>query len=93
MTSEQKKLCFGLKKSTPSPIDHLVSFNYDKIDFPISFSLRENVKQIYDQSNINSCSANATASFLSLSNKVDNISRLYLYFCTRMLDNNHMLPV
>ena len=66
----------------------------DIIDLPSSFSLKEKVKQIYDQSCLNACSANATASFLSLSDKVDcNISRLFLYFCTRYVDNNHMLPV
>ncbi len=91
MTS--KNLCFGLKKSTQSSVDKLVSFNYNNVDFPISFSLRDKVKQVYNQSNINSCSPNAAANFLSLSKKVDNISRLYLYFCTRWLDNNKMLPV
>ena len=46
-----------------------------------------------DQSSINACSANATPNVLSLSNKVDNIIRLYFYVCTRWLDNNQMLPV
>ena len=52
---------------------------------------------MYDQANMNSCSANATANLLSISDKHNklkcNISRLYLYFCSRWLDNNHILPV
>ena len=92
-----KKFCFGLKKSKTDPTDHIVSFNYEKIEFPSKFSLKDRVKQVYDQLNLNSCSANATASFLSLSDKTNvlncNISRLYLYFCTRWIDNNKMLPV
>ena len=39
-------------------------------------------------------SANAASNFLNISEKVNcNISRLYLYFCTRFIDNNHMMPV
>ena len=78
-----KKFCFGLKKSKTSPTDHIVSFNYEKIDFPSKFSLKDRVKQVYDQLNLNSCSANATANFLSLSDKTNvlncNISSSYIY--------------
>jgi len=92
-----KKLYFGLKKSKVEPLDKLVSFNYEKVDMPIKFNLKDQVKQIYDQGNINSCSANAAANFLSLSDKMNiikcNVSRLYLYFCTRWIDNNYVLPV
>ena len=92
-----KKFCFGLKKSKVDPTDHIVSFNYEKIEFPSKFSLKDRVKQVYDQLNLNSCSANATANFLSLSDKTNvlncNISRLYLYFCTRWIDNNNILPL
>ena len=60
------------------------------------FNLKDKVKQVFDQGNLNSCSANATANLLSLSDKLNinsNVSRLYLYFCTRWLDNNKILPV
>ncbi len=93
MSTEKKKFCFGLKKSTTDPNNKLVSFSYEKIDMPIKFNLKDKVKQVYDQLNLNSCSANATANFLSLSDKQNNISRRYLYFCTRYIDNNKMLPV
>ena len=66
-----KKFCFGLKKSKIDPTDHIVSFNYEKIDFSSKFSLKDRVKQVYDQLNLNSCSANATANFLSLSDKTN----------------------
>ena len=88
-----KKLCFGLKKSKLEPHDHVVSFNIEKIDMPTKFNLKDRVKQIYDQKNMNVCSANAAASLLNLSNTDINISRLYLYFCSRWLDNNMILPV
>ena len=88
-----KKLCFGLKKSKAEPIDHVVSFNYEKVDMPIKFNLKDRVKQIYDQKNMNACSANAIASLINLSNTDIHISRLYLYFCSRWLDNNMILPV
>ena len=92
-----KKFTFGLKKSKPEPIDNVVSFNYEKVDMPSQFSLKDRVKQVYDQLSLNACSANAAANFLSLSDKSNvlkcDISRLFLYFCTRWLDNNKMLPV
>ena len=95
MTS--KKLCFGLKKSPATEHDHVVGFNYEKVDVPAKFSLKDRVKQVYDQGEMNSCSANATANLLSLTDKENklncNISRLYLYFCTRWLENNMVLPI
>ena len=65
-----KKLCFGLKKSKAEPIDHVVSFNYEKVDMPEKFNLKDRVKQIHDQQNLNACSANATASLLSLEYRI-----------------------
>ena len=88
-----KKLCFGLKKSKLEPHDHVVSFNYEKIDMSTKFNLKDRVKQVYDQKNLNACSANATASLISMSKADIYISRLYLYFCTRWLENNMILPV
>ena len=93
--SDNRKLFFGLKRSKVDPAERKLSMpQCDKIDLPSSYSLKEKVKQVYDQSCLNACSANAAANFLSLSDKVDcSISRLFLYFCTRFIDNNHMLPV
>ena len=94
-----KKLCFGLKKSKLEPHDKILCFSTQckQVDFPTSFTLKDRVKQVYDQLSLNSCSANAFSSFMSLSDKDNilkcNISRLYLYFCTRYVDNNKMLPV
>lgn len=88
-----KKFCFGLKKSKQDPHDKVLCFGTmcKQVDFPSSFTLKDRVKQVYDQLTLNSCSANATASFLSLSDKDDmmkcSISRLYMYFITRMMDN------
>ena len=93
--SDNRKLFFGLKRSKEDPKERKLSMQQcDKIDLPSCFSLKDKVKTVFEQSCLNACSANATASFLSLSDKVDyNISRLFLYFCTRYIDNNHTLPV
>ena len=101
MTSKQ--FCFGLKKSKIDPHEKVLCFGTQckQVDFPTSFTLKDRVKQVYDQMSLNACSANATANFLSLSDKDDmmkcSISRLYMYFCTRMIDNQmnykNIIPV
>ena len=93
--TDNKKLFFGLKRSIVDPKERKLSMQQcDQINLPSSFSLKSKVKQVYNQMSMNSCSANAAANFLSLSDKVDcNISRLYMYFNSRYIDNNYMLPV
>ena len=78
--TDNKKLFFGLKRSIVDPKERKLSMpQCDRIDLPSSYSLKEKVKQVYNQMSMNSCSANAAANFLSLSDKVDcNISRLFL---------------
>ena len=97
MSTSPKKLCFGLKKSKIDHTEQLLSFNYEKVELPIKYDLKNNVKKVYDQQEINSCSANATANFIRMSDNKhiinSDISRLYLYFCTRWIDNNKILPV
>ena len=81
-----KKLCFGLKRSPPTPIDHLVSICCDgKVQLPSSFNLKDKVKQVYDQLSINSCSANATANFF-YHYPIMLIVALVDYTCTSVLD-------
>ena len=93
--SDNRKLFFGLKRSKEDPKERKLSMQQcDKIYLPSSYGLESKVKQVYNQMSMNSCSANAAAIFLSLSDKVDcNISRLYMYFNSRYIDNNYMLPV
>ena len=93
--TDNKKLFFGLKRSKIDPKERKLSLQpYEKVDLPNKFSLRSKVKQVFDQSCVNACSSNAASNFLILSDKVEcNISRLFLYFCTRFIDNNHMLPI
>ena len=97
---EDRKMFFGLKKSKVEPHDRIVSISCEclNIDFPIKFSLKDKVQNVYDQLNMNSCSANAAVNALKMSDdkkliKCDSISRLYLYFCTRYIDNNYVLPI
>jgi len=93
MCDNNKSFKFGLRKSSVDQNLHKVSFTYEKIDFPTKFSLKDRVKQVYDQKSINSCSSNACANFLTISNLQNDISRLYLYFCSRYIDNEKMVPV
>lgn len=90
-----KRLFFGLKRSKEDPNERKLSLQpCEKLDLPSQYSLKDKVKQVYDQLSMNSCSANATANFLQVSGNVEcAISRLYLYFCTRYIDNNYMMPV
>ena len=96
----EKKLFFGLRKSKEEPHDKILRYSCEctNIDFPIKFSLKDKVKIVYDQLNLNSCSANAAANFIKMSDtdnliKCDAISRLYLYFCTRWIDNDYKFPI
>ena len=62
--TDNKKLFFGLKRSTVDPIERKLSMpQCDRIDLPSSFSLKSKVKQVYNQMSMNSCSANAAANF------------------------------
>ena len=51
----EKKLFFGLKRSKPEPVDRLLCMSHDKVDLPDKFSLRDKLKQVYDQLNLSSC--------------------------------------
>ena len=81
-----RKFFFGLRRSKEDPKERKLSLpQCEKIDLPSCFSLQDEVKTVFDQSSLNSCSANAAANFLSLSDKVEcNISRLYI--CILILD-------
>ena len=60
--SDNKKLFFGLKRSNVDPKERKLSMpQCNKIDLPFSFSLKSKVKQVFDQSSLNSCSANAAS--------------------------------
>ena len=89
----EKRLFFGLKRSKIDPKQRKVSIApCVEVGLPSQYSLKDKVKQVYDQLARNSCSANAAANFLSIDGNVDcSISRLYLYFCTRYVDNNYMM--
>ena len=52
---EKPKLFFGLKRSKISHDEKILSFTHQKVDMPLKFSLKHNVKQIFNQGDINSC--------------------------------------
>ena len=90
--ADKPKFCFGLKKSTIDPEENLLCFSYENVDMPISYSLKDHVKCVYNQGHMNSCSANAVANQLCMSDKNNLInfplSRLYIYFNSRFIDNH-----
>ena len=88
---DKPKLKFGLKRSKLTDHDKVCMFQYEKVDLPTRFSLNNtHVIHIFDQGNLNSCSANAISNQFLLSNKEDLSdiipSRLYLYFNSRLID-------
>ena len=81
---------FGLKRSTRDDRDNILSyFEYEKIPLPLQFSLADTKEiKIFDQMELNSCSANSVCNQIMLSN--DKIkytpSRLFLYWNSRRED-------
>ena len=73
----EKKLFFGLKRSKPEPVDRLLCMSHDQVDLPDKFSLRDKVKQVYDQLNLSSCSANAAVFYYCLIKLI-----IILVYCT-----------
>ena len=63
---EKPKFCFGLKRSIIDPKEKLLCFTYEKVDMPKSYSLKDLVKCVYNQGNMNSCIANAVCNQLSI---------------------------
>ena len=52
--TDNKKLLFGLKRSTVDPIERKLSMpQCEKIDLPSCFSLKDKVKTVFDQSCLN----------------------------------------
>ena len=83
------KLKFGLKKSKPDERDKYFSFfTYEKIHLPFQFCLENYI--VFDQGNINSCSANSVSNQIKLS--CDDMpchvipSRRFIYINSRMED-------
>ena len=67
---DNRKLFFGLKRSKEDPKERKLSLpQCERIDLPSCFSLKDEVKAVFDQSSLNSCTANAAAKFLPLSDK------------------------
>ena len=84
---------FGLRKSSfDESTEQKLCFSYNpNVILPNKYSLRDKVKYIWNQGNINSCSANAVSNQLILSDKKQVMkfvpSRLYIYYNSRMMDN------
>ena len=89
---EKKVFRFGLKKSKLSENDKVSLFKYEKVDLPSEFSLSDlHEIHIFNQSQTNSCSANAISNQIILSTPTEEIkdqipSRMYIYFNSRLTD-------
>ena len=94
MCDNNKSFKFGLRKSSfDEEKEQKLCFSYNpNIVLPKKYSLRDKVKFIFDQKNVNSCSANAVSQQLILSDKKEVMkfvpSRLYIYFNSRLVDND-----
>ena len=71
MCDNNKSFKFGLRKSSfDDTTEQKLCFSYNpNIVLPKKYSLRDKVKFIFDQKNVNSCSANAVSQQLILSDK------------------------
>ena len=87
---DKKALKFGLLRSKKDDRDHVFSFfEYEKVILPLKFSLADTKEiHIFDQMQLNSCSANSVCNQIMLSNdKIKEIpSRLFLYWNARRED-------
>ena len=89
--TDSKKLFFGLKRSAEhDPKIKTVNFCLVR-DLPSHYSLRNKIQFVYNQGNMNSCSANAVCQQLLLSDIKNSLngepqSRLYIYYNSRMID-------
>ena len=90
MEVKDKKLKFGLKRSAPDDRDNVFSFfEYEKVPLPLRFSLSDTKEiKVFNQMNLNSCSANSVANQILLSNEKikEAPSRLFLYWNSRRED-------
>ena len=83
---------FGLKRSKLSENDKVSFFKYEKVELPTKFSLSDlHEIHIFNQGELNSCSANAISNQIILSTPKEEIknsipSRLYIYFNSRLTD-------
>ena len=79
----------GLRFQKHDPRDHKLSFgNLQNTVLPKSFSLKDKINHIYDQGQLSSCTANAIAQqFRIISNNTVQISRLYQYFNSRLIED------
>ena len=93
--SNKPVLKFGLKRSKLTEHDKVSMFKYEKVDLPSEFSLSDlHEIHIFNQSDCNSCSANAISNQIILSTPKEEIkeikesipSRLYVYFNSRLMD-------
>ena len=92
-----KDLKFGLKLDKYDEHDYCLDIKYHHVDLPKSFNMKDQVKNIFDQGDINSCSANSIPNQIMLSSKDKSIdfipSRLFIYFNARLLANNNKMPL
>ena len=86
----------GLKFQKNDPRDQKLCFSGDlifkNVIIPDKFSLKDKIEHIYDQGQLNSCTANAIAQQMRITsdNKAE-ISRLFQYFNSRILEDTQWM--
>ena len=56
----------------------------------VEFSLRDKIKNIFNQLDLNSCSANAVSKQISIAAYLDyDVSRLFIYYNSRLVENEY----
>lgn len=82
---------FGWKPDPPDPRDRAFAPRVTAQELPRKKSLRAEVSQVFDQGDLGSCTANATAAMLRFVERKQGertvaLSRLFIYYWTRYLE-------
>ena len=68
--------------------DVCMPMHFDYVELPKEFTLKNKIKSIFNQLDVNSCSANAVSKQINIAGNLDySPSRLFIYYNSRLLEN------
>ena len=80
----------GLRRDSQDERDVCMPMNFEYIDLPTEFTLKDKIKSIFNQLDVNSCSANAVSKQIKLAGNLDySPSRLFIYYNSRLVENEY----
>ena len=81
----------GLRRGSVSEKDLTMPLYYEQnVELVKQFSLRDKIKNIFNQLDLNSCSANAVSKQISIAADLDyDVSRLFIYYNSRLVETEY----